>query len=255
MDTAPEDPSLRGAAPPSGPPPAPAWPRTRWGAPAVAVAAFAAWFVIGQCLPGLVVGLAESFRSAGKVDAARMSRALVDAVPWIQTFGVLTAVAIVASLVQLRWLADRPVPPGGPRFLRSVLWTLAAAFACVFGQHALTTLLSSAGHEVEEQEIVVQAVRTGGTAIWLALIVAAPLAEELIFRRIVFVQVRAANGRALAYLLSTALFALAHLHPSAFVNYLWVGLCCAYALERTGSVGAAVLVHAVNNGAGLVAQP
>lgn len=183
--------------------------------------------------------------------AADLEAAVARALPLIVGLGIVVSGGLVLVLRRLGWLAEPRVRARDVAPVRYVAWAAAAAFACVLGQVALTALLHAAGHEVEEQAVVVRAFREGGVLMWISFVLGAPLGEELLFRRVVFAQMAAVNGRALAYLVATALFALAHMNPTATVNYLWIGVCCAYAFERTGRISAAILVHAVNNGVGL----
>lgn len=78
-------------------------------------------------------------------------------------------------------------------------------------------------------------------------VLAAPLVEELLFRGLLYRSLRASNGVWLSLLLSSAVFAVGH--PSAAVlPLLGLGACAALALERSRSLLAAILVHALYNG-------
>lgn len=235
------------------------WHRTRWGGPAIAVGAFAAWFAGSQATATLILSDLRAVPAGETEPAAHPPAVHVRHLPAILAAGAVAAIVLVTVLKIAGWLADRPRGPERGRIAKTVAWTAALAFACIAGQRALLALFAAAGHAIDEQPWLVHAFRelgtTFGTALWCAFVVAAPVAEELVFRRVGFVHLLATNGRAVAYVLSTALFALAHMHPPAFLNYLWVGLCCAYVLERTGSAGAAVLVHVANNASSLAARP
>jgi membrane protease YdiL (CAAX protease family) len=82
----------------------------------------------------------------------------------------------------------------------------------------------------------------------LIAVVAAPLAEELIFRGCLYGILRQIGGRLLAIAVSSLLFALIHGHlPSlAGLMVLSVGLSLLY--EKTGSLWAPILLHAAFNG-------
>ncbi len=90
---------------------------------------------------------------------------------------------------------------------------------------------------------------------WLFLlaVVAAPLCEEFIFRGLVFGGLRRSMGMAPAIVMSAALFAIVH-PPVSMAPVFVLGLVTAYAYERSRSLLAPVLVHAVYNGALLVLQ-
>ncbi len=124
------------------------------------------------------------------------------------------------------------------------------------GSIALGLLVELLQGQVKEQQTVLeitQAARAEGLtteAVLLAVsaLVMAPIAEEWLFRRTLFLRVRARSGRLIAYCLSAAGFAAIHNNPAGFVVYLWLGLVFAAVLERTGRFWAAVGVHMGNNG-------
>lgn len=88
---------------------------------------------------------------------------------------------------------------------------------------------------------------------WPALlnVLAVPWFEEFIYRGLVFGGMRRSLPAAPAMAASAALFALIH-HPLAMVPAFIVGLCTAYAAERSKSLLARMLVHALYNATMLV---
>lgn len=103
------------------------------------------------------------------------------------------------------------------------------------------------------------AVLTHPLGLFLALggfLFAAPLAEELVFRGLVYRSLRARLDPKVATILQAALFACCHfetgLDPLLIaIPYLW-GIGAAVLFERTRSLAAAVLLHAAGNAAGLL---
>jgi CAAX protease family protein len=86
---------------------------------------------------------------------------------------------------------------------------------------------------------------------WLvvfAIVVFAPVAEELFFRGIVFNAWLREAGRAWAYVGSAALFALIHLSLVSLLPIFLLGLALAWAYERTGSLLTPIVMHATVNG-------
>lgn len=88
-----------------------------------------------------------------------------------------------------------------------------------------------------------------GRGVWafLTLVVAAPLLEELLFRGVLLESARRRYGDIGAWLLSSLLFALVHLHPAVAVNALFMGLILGFVYLAAGSLWASVLLHAANN--------
>lgn len=90
---------------------------------------------------------------------------------------------------------------------------------------------------------------------WLAAlaVIAAPLAEEFIFRGLIFGGLRRSLGLLPSILMSAALFAIMH-PPVSMAPVFVLGVATAYVYDRTRSLLAPVLVHAIYNGAVLYFQ-
>lgn len=92
---------------------------------------------------------------------------------------------------------------------------------------------------------------------FVCTVVLAPVAEELLFRGLVFGWLQEKNVL-LGYILSPLLFAAIHvvqyigLYSAehifvALVMYLPAGLCFSWAYQRSGSILSPIIIHAVNN--------
>ncbi|MCA1826418.1 MAG: CPBP family intramembrane metalloprotease [Myxococcales bacterium] len=82
----------------------------------------------------------------------------------------------------------------------------------------------------------------------ITVILAAPLGEELFFRGFALPALRRSWGIAAAVLVSGALFSLLHLDPVGFLGLMEIGILLAALRWWTGSLWAAIIGHAVNNG-------
>ncbi|MES2257849.1 MAG: type II CAAX endopeptidase family protein [Pseudomonadota bacterium] len=100
-----------------------------------------------------------------------------------------------------------------------------------------------------------QAPGQDGQLYWLLLlsVVAAPLCEEFIFRGLIFGGLRRLTGALPAALGSAALFSIVHPAPSMLPVFV-LGLCTAWSYERSKSLLAPMLAHAVYNGAVIALQ-
>jgi membrane protease YdiL (CAAX protease family) len=87
-----------------------------------------------------------------------------------------------------------------------------------------------------------------GSRIWiLALaVVAAPLCEEFIFRGLIYGGLRRSMKAPQAMLMSAAIFAVVH-PPLSMLPVFMLGLCAAWAYERSKTLLAPMLVHATYN--------
>lgn len=89
-----------------------------------------------------------------------------------------------------------------------------------------------------------------GRGAWaiVTVVVMAPLFEEVIFRGVLLESTRARYGVVAAWLLSSAIFGIVHVHPTVVVNAFVMGLVLAFIYLRTDSLWSAIILHAVNNG-------
>jgi len=150
------------------------------------------------------------------------------------------------------WTPNAPSVSSPTRLAAFVVGGLAASLV---GSFVLGELANLAGFPVEEQvailEIIASAKDRGAwtelVVLGTAAIVLAPLAEEWLFRGLVFRRLLEVSGRPEAYVLSALAFAVIHWNPAGFLIYTWLGLCFAYTLHRTGKLWTAMAVHAGNN--------
>lgn len=84
-----------------------------------------------------------------------------------------------------------------------------------------------------------------------AVVVAAPLAEEMVFRGLIYRLGRRAWGPWPAAVVSALAFGLVHGEPWYLFGLLALGLLLAAVYELTGSLWSAVIVHAVHNAVAL----
>lgn len=87
----------------------------------------------------------------------------------------------------------------------------------------------------------------------LAGAVIAPICEEIFFRGYVFTAVRRTGSVVGAFVMSSVLFALAHLNLQAFIPILFIGFTFAYVYWRTKSLVPSMIAHAMNNALALTA--
>lgn len=94
-----------------------------------------------------------------------------------------------------------------------------------------------------------------GLELVLALItvsIIAPLAEEIVFRGILYRLVRRTWGIPHAFTISTLVFAIVHFQPWFMLGLVGVGFIMAFVYQATGSVLAAAVTHMVYNAVSLI---
>jgi membrane protease YdiL (CAAX protease family) len=108
----------------------------------------------------------------------------------------------------------------------------------------------------QEQQLGFSAATTGNALIlvFISLVILPPLVEEIVMRGFLFTGLRTELKFSTAMLITSALFALAHL-PAGKGGLLWVGaidtfmlsLVLCYLREKTGSLWPSIGVHAIKN--------
>lgn len=160
---------------------------------------------------------------------------------------------IVAYLLVRRpqALAALPAFPG-PHPLRSMVAGLGWGVLAWIGSQVLLVVLTALLTALGQAPPVTPAVRAIATLDpWLlvvAIVVFAPIAEELFFRGVVFNAWRREAGRRWAYLGSAALFAAIHVSLVSLVPIFLLGLALAWAYERTRTLLVPIVMHATVNG-------
>ncbi|MGZ6142082.1 MAG: CPBP family intramembrane glutamic endopeptidase [Myxococcales bacterium] len=82
----------------------------------------------------------------------------------------------------------------------------------------------------------------------ITVVLAAPLGEELFFRGFAFPALRRSWGVVAGVLVSGALFSILHMDPVGFLGLMEIGVLLAALRWWTGSLWAAIIGHAINNG-------
>ncbi len=91
----------------------------------------------------------------------------------------------------------------------------------------------------------------GVMATLLTVVIIAPLAEEALFRGVIFPGLRERWGQVAGVLVSSALFALIHFQWYQFVPILMLGILLAWLTSATRSIWPAVMCHAIFNASGV----
>lgn len=187
---------------------------------------------------------AIAHRGGGAVDKISL--------PQLETLVGMTAVKAGLLLLAL-WLGSSgPLAAWGfhlrqwPRQLAAGLLTVAASMAPVLAVLLLTRPLRGA----ESQHALLKLLRAADapTVLWVALavLVAAPLVEELMYRVILQTNLEAWCGPRLALLVTAAVFSTVHGWPDA-LPLLPLALVLGFVYQRSRSYLAVVLAHALFN--------
>lgn len=86
----------------------------------------------------------------------------------------------------------------------------------------------------------------------LSVVVVGPMAEEIIFRGLMYGAFERRIGAGWTILVSSALFAFVHLQPMYFIPIFCLGIVLGWARWKAGSLGLPILLHVLNNGSALL---
>lgn len=123
---------------------------------------------------------------------------------------------------------------------------IAAVVACAVGL-AYTMAIQHTAAWMEIQKAAAATIRSRGWILALT-VVAAPLCEEFIFRGLIYGGLRRSMNAMPAMVMSAAVFAVVH-PPLSMLPVFVLGLCTAWAYERSKTLLAPMLVHAAYNAA------
>ena len=181
----------------------------------------------------------------------------------VEKFGSQIIQSASLILVQLVYLLPliviftyRRINPKALGFGSFKLSTLAIGCGMLIVSYLIITIhnliLSSLGMYTQGEEIL-SLFDTMESPVWFILVgaVLAPIVEELFFRGFLFQGFRQRYGWVKGLLLSSAIFAAAHLDPAAFIPTFILGSLLAYMYHRTNSVWLGVILHVSINTLGL----
>jgi membrane protease YdiL (CAAX protease family) len=145
-------------------------------------------------------------------------------------------------------------------------WTALVAVGVIIGSNGIAWLARQAGIEPVPTNLALmeQALARFPSFLALFAIVLAPAYEELLFRRVLFGRLWQAGRPWLGMLLSSLAFALVHEVPGTSANGPWeiaqlwlvyggMGAAFAWLYQRTGTLWAPIVAHALNNAIALAA--
>ncbi len=165
----------------------------------------------------------------------------------IVTSGVVVAAIGGARLLNPGWFRYAPAPaPAGrtPRFWRGTLLCVGLAFLA--GQSLALWLYVVAGSEGFDQSIRTRA--AAGLDLTLVLVLlAAPMAEELLFRGLVYPVLRRRVGVIGSVITTTVAFGVMHGNAVQFAAALPLAVLLALVYERTRTLWPAMTIHLLFN--------
>ena len=163
-------------------------------------------------------------------------------------FFIIGLLSVTAAVVPMGWAA---LPALG---LRPASWRPIVFGA--LGTLALSVGVSQLGIEPEGMKQAMEISREPGLFLISLLVMGllAPVAEELMFRGLLFGWLAGRWGGGVAAGISSLVFAAAHLEPAHILLVLPLGLLFGWLRWRTGSLLPSMVAHIVNNSFAVVAS-
>lgn len=171
-----------------------------------------------------------------------------------------TVIGMVYGLLRLRKRTFKFIGLAWPTF-KDVLYALSGFGVYVVAYFALLAIIKVVvpGLNIEqEQQIGFEGSRQGLdlALIFMSLVVLPPITEEILVRGFLYTGLRRRLKFVPALLVTSFVFALPHLQPGSGAPLLWVAaidtfilsVVLVYLREKTGSLGAPILVHMLKNG-------
>jgi membrane protease YdiL (CAAX protease family) len=218
-----------------------------WGAGEAVLVLFGGLIAGGLFAPLLVLPFDSDLESKPALLAAQFLFALT--------------MVVFSLLVAMRW------KPTGLRdalgllgFRRAGPRQFGLALLVLLAYYAVALLFAALVLMPEQEDIARQlGLRDGNTAVAvtavLMIVVAAPVAEEVFFRGMLFAGLRTKFSLWPAAILSGIAFGIPHVTsgPTAAIPLSIFGVALAWIYERTRSIWPCILVHVVNNGIAIMA--
>jgi membrane protease YdiL (CAAX protease family) len=148
----------------------------------------------------------------------------------------------------LAGLPALPGPNAAQAIISGVGWGLVAWLVATLAGATVVFVLERLGIEAPPQAAEQAIAMLDPFLVIVAVVILAPIAEEIFFRGIVFNALLREGGRRWAFLGSAALFAVIHISLVAVLPIFLLGLSLAWIYQRTGNLLAPIAMHATVNG-------
>lgn len=208
----------------------------------------------------LLLALALVAATAIQVPFAGDVGALIFGEGEMSTLGaVVLLTSTQAALLVVAWLfvfrpnalagLQGPLRPGAGAALRAgLLWGVVAWLGSTLLLAAVVLLLQAVGIDTEPQTAELAVANLDPWIVVPAVVILAPIAEEIFFRGVVFNAWLREGGRRWAFIGSSLLFAAIHLSLASLLPIFALGLALAWVYDRTRNLLAPMAMHAVVNG-------
>lgn len=169
------------------------------------------------------------------------------AVPYWLIFSFSTALIIILSIIRKEMSASRYEQKGSSLGV-SITWAVFGVFLALIAQVIAGTIERMIGipMESENTQQIMKIIQTFPLAILVSSIIG-PILEEIVFRKILFGALYQRFNFIVSALISSVIFALAHMEPHHVLLYSAMGLTFAFLYVQTKHILVPMFAHIAMN--------
>lgn len=169
------------------------------------------------------------------------------AVPYWLVISFSIALVIVLFILQKEMKAQS-LDERGSSFGRSTIWAFFGIFLALFAQMVAANIERFLGVDMgsENTESIINLIESFPLAILVSSIIG-PILEEIVFRKIIFGTLYKRFNFFLAAIISSVIFALAHMEPQHVLLYSAMGFTFAYLYVKTKHIIVPIFAHVAMN--------
>ena len=165
---------------------------------------------------------------------------------------ILQTADYLSGAALLVWVATRmpeknPLEQKPVGWLTTLLWGILGAILVVAGQWLILQITQLLGQSTASTNTTTL-LTVGKTypLFFLAILIGAPIMEEIVFRKVIFGNLAPITGQIGAALISSVFFSFAHA-DGHFILYAFVGLIFCWLYHQTGRIQTSMMAHILMN--------
>lgn len=204
-------------------------------------------------LTAILFTVPNQIGGSAKGDMPLLSNMILGSLIYVFAALLLVFFAVVQEKTRFVSLFHAPKISIRAAALKGVVYGIAAIPPTMLATVLANDLIARAGYEIKSQPVIEWLTAPDTTtsarcAIFISAVIIAPLAEELIFRGILFPAVLQRNSWIFSAMLTGCIFSLIHFHPPSFLSIFVLSFFFSAGYSATGSLITPIVMHMVFNG-------
>ncbi|MGD6845272.1 CPBP family glutamic-type intramembrane protease [Bacillus infantis] len=166
---------------------------------------------------------------------------------WL-VFSFTVALILVLFLLRKEFKSKETLDRSASSPLASIAWAIAGVFLALFAQSLAANIENLIGIEMgsENTQQIIRIIETLPLVVIVSSIIG-PILEEIVFRKVIFGALHKRMNFFLAALISSVIFAFAHLEPEHVLLYSAMGFTFAFLYVRTKRILVPIFAHVSMN--------